>query len=627
MKNLLLTFIALIIWSAIFSNNRPVAVNDTINVFPGERLFFSPLINDFDLDGDAFSLVKANTSNQLGDITIVGDSLEIHIYDFVIGKLDSIHYRIRDQHGSLSFAGYIIVNIAPSLFRDTLAINNISAPFAAWGTDFWDRKGSANFRTPKDSSTKTIFTSSIWLSAYDSQGALHLAANRFQASGIDFKYGPVQSSSAQQLYGNSTYNRVWAISKDEIDYHKDNYWRNSYNMPEAILNWPAMGDVSLGQSQYLANFIDFDNDGKYNPKKGDYPKIMGDKSILAIFNDNITHTETGGTPLKAEIYLTAYAFDCSSDTALQNTMFIRYDIRNKSNVDYHDFAIGFFTDYDIGGGTDDYSGCDTLRNSFYGYNADNNDSVVYMNHDVFGNNPPAQSTTILSHRMSSYNAFYNGNSSNSAIQDPSTPAEYANLMKGLLKDGTPMKVGGHGLSGTTTTKYFYPGDVNDTTQWSELSAGNASSDIRGAASIGPFNIKKDSSIIVDIAYIYARDITNTNLENVTLLKQYIDDVQWAYDNDITACGGSFSAIDKIKDTKANINIYPNPANNEIYINSSDLDFRNTKYSIYNIAGQLIKRGVLNANDEKISLKNLNSGLYFISIISDTKVYSKKFIIK
>ncbi len=399
-------------------------------------------------------------------------------------------------------------------------------------------------------------------------------------------------------------------------------------MPEAILNWPAMGDVSIGQSQYLANFIDYNNDGIYNPQNGDYPKIMGDKSILSIINDNITHTETGGTPLKAEIYLTAYAYDCSSDTALQNTIFIHYDIRNKSNSDYNDFRIGFFTDFDIGDARDDYSGCDTMRNSFFGYNGNNFDgSPNYNNYPTFRNNPPAQSTTILSHAMRSYNVFYNPPSADTIIQDPNTPAEYANLMKGLLKDGSPIKIGGYGLGGSTTTKFFYPGDVNDTTQWNEGSSGHVPTDIRGVASIGPFNLKKDSSITVDIAYIYAGNNANTNLENVTLLKQYIDEVQWAYDNDTTACGGSFSAIDKIKDSKANINIYPNPANNEIYINSDDLDFRNAEYSIYNIAGQLIKSGVLNTNDEKISLKNLNSGLYFISIISDTKVYSKKFIIK
>lgn len=61
---------------------------------------------------------------------------------------------------------------------------------------------------------------------------------------------------------------------------------------------------------------------------------------------------------------------------------------------------------------------------------------------------------------------------------------------------------------------------------------------------------------------------------------------------------------------SHIKIYPNPASNYIYL-EIDNEFMNFgQLEIFSNAGQLIKRKLLNEGNEKISIKTLESGMYF-----------------
>ena len=75
----------------------------------------------------------------------------------------------------------------------------------------------------------------------------------------------------------------------EINNHILNYQSPGYIIPNDILNWPAHGDTTLGNSlgmlPYIAPFIDVDNDDIYNPSQGDYPCIKGDEAVYIVMND------------------------------------------------------------------------------------------------------------------------------------------------------------------------------------------------------------------------------------------------------------------------------------------------------------------------------------------------------
>lgn len=78
-----------------------------------------------------------------------------------------------------------------------------------------------------------------------------------------------------------------------------------------------------------------------------------------------------------------------------------------------------------------------------------------------------------------------------------------------------------------------------------------------------------------------------------------------------------------------INIFPNPAFNEIIIENENISFlKNSKISLYNYLGQKVLNfeNSLQTQKIKINLKNQSSGFYIIYIKNDNKIFYKKICI-
>lgn len=64
------------------------------------------------------------------------------------------------------------------------------------------------------------------------------------------------------------------------------------------------------------------------------------------------------------------------------------------------------------------------------------------------------------------------------------------------------------------------------------------------------------------------------------------------------------------------NVYPNPCDNLLSI---DIDLKNpTSITISDISGKIIYQQKLNFMQTILDVSSLNSGIYFLEIISDTK---------
>lgn len=240
-----------------------------------------------------------------------------------------------------------------------------------------------------------------------------------------------------------------------------------------------------------------------------------------------------------------------------------------------------------------------------------------------GESPPALGVRILNQTLSSYNMFYK-NPGHSFGEWPRTSKELYNNLSGKFNDGTSITVGAGGQSGTEETKFYYPGDIHDSTQWSEVSAGNGGTSVSVLGNIGPFKFVPNQKISFDVAIIYARGVGKTNFENVDLLLQQSDYIQDVYDGVITpeCIATNQYEIDK---PETGFVVYPNPTNENISINAK-FKIKNAEYKIYSITGQLVKSGIIRDGTETLSVKNLQSGMYFISITDGSKTYSQKFII-
>jgi len=567
---------------------------------------------------------------------------------------------------------------------DSLDVNNICATFSAFNLNFWDpyldEEGYSKFEAPKGSGTSSIFSSSIWIGGV-SDDTLHVAAERYRQEGEDFWPGPV---SDEYLPENYTFYGVWKVNKSEIDYHIANYTNPDYQPILPILSWPGNGNTILGQAEQLAPYYDSNSDLEYNCMDGDYPMIRGDQALYFIFNDGQDiHTETEGNPMNVEIHGMAYAFDNPSDSAFFNTIFVHYDIYNRSGKVYDSTYFGLFTDFDLGNPNDDFVGCDVGRGYAYVYNGDDYDENT-EEYSGYGTNPPLQSMVILGgpemendnldnpagecnesvngmnfgdgivdnerQGMTRFSFFRNGGGS--ATSDPQVAPEYYNFLKGLWNDNTPVLYGGNGhyifntvgpecsfmfpgasdpLNWGTSCEYPNGGFNQNDLYWTYESAGNLPFDIRGLSVTGPFNFDAGEVQSVDIAYVFAQDYNlDDDIEAMDIMNERIDTLRNRVNN-----GGIIyfevddTSIPEFGNNIGQINIYPNPVqNNTINVDLTRLKpNRNGTYIITDLLGRIQLNGSLETGRlNEISIPSLSPGVYMMMISTGTEITSHKIVI-
>ncbi len=689
MKKLLL-FPALILSFVMFGQNQPpVAVNDTVPypVHLGDTITINVLQNDYDPDGDPFFIQNCPNADFISDSTVTfilsptkgGNKGWQQLYY----KNGYVYYTyfIWDSISNFYGFGYIVLYLDEPYYN-YLDVNNIKARFNSFGHHFWDLGGGvgAEYFFPKDSLTSTLFASSLWIGGMDETGDLRLSAERYRQIGDDYWEGPLtDDGNADTDTANAfKWHKVWKLNVEDVQFHIDHWSDPGYEPIDAIATWPAHGDTTLGQSYYLAPFIDVNNDGNYKPIDGDYPLIRGDQCIFFIFNDktDTSFRDSQGVPIGVEIHGFAYAFDTPGNPALNNTTFLSYKIFNRSQHTLTDAYIGTFMDIDLGYAWDDFVGCDVGRGAFFGYNGDDFDEKVFNSFDstyypAYEYNIPAQGIVILGgpymdadgednpaggcdesingvgfgdgiadnerYGMSNFVAFSNWSG---PTGDPVVDYEFYNYMKSIWKDSTALLYGGNGhvSSGAygPAAKFMFPG-LSDpcnwgtggeppygAQDWTEITAGNTPYDRRGMASMGPFTLKPGDVEKVDFAFVTAPGDSSINV--LDTLRTYIDSVRAYYFVDPDKFGYQYLGNDEIELVpQQHIKVYPNPATSAIFVRFAN-DNSNNDCRIYNIYGKEVMHFYLNGGNTKaIDVAGLKEGVYILKITSGSTVSSAKFI--
>ena len=441
-----------------------------------------------------------------------------------------------------------------------MEFNDVKAWVENGGSMFLNRQaGIAAYEIPKSGPGEVkhfaIYAGALWMGGTDVNGQLKLAALRYRR-GNDFWSGPlsVNSGSGNYKYDFSSpqgdgiskdfgagtitpdqclaYDKFYTIGKSEVIAF--NTWWESENIPvtgadpvekpsndamNRIENWPAHGDISLGQDYYLAPFYDRDNNGNYNPlTEGDYPwyddilnrddvkcgvdrrvSLYGDQTFWWVFNDKGgIHTETGGEPIGMEIRAQAFAF--STDDEINRMTFYNYELINRGTQTLKNTYFSQFLDADLGNPFDDYTGCDVSRGLGYVYNGDTEDET---NQQVgYGFNPPAVGVDFFEgpykdadkkdngYYPTNLNAaiadsgivypgigigygdgivdnerfgmtrftYFTGQGAVYPYTDPENAVEYYNFMQGKWSNGSELTYGGQGHGGSTLSTYMFPDD-------------------------------------------------------------------------------------------------------------------------------------------------------------------------
>jgi uncharacterized surface protein with fasciclin (FAS1) repeats len=83
-------------------------------------------------------------------------------------------------------------------------------------------------------------------------------------------------------------------------------------------------------------------------------------------------------------------------------------------------------------------------------------------------------------------------------------------------------------------------------------------------------------------------------------------------------------LDNINNTT--IGVYPNPVSDVLRFNLGQTS-SNATYQVYNQTGSLVLSGIFNSNASTISVEDLQSGLYTVSVIENNKMNSIRFVKK
>lgn len=313
------------------------------------------------------------------------------------------------------------------------------------------------------SSDKHIFRyGSIWMMGVDSGKTF--GSMSVNSSSEELWPGPIDTITGlpKDPY---EWNEIWSVSAAEVEFHKAHYRESGYQPIESISTWPASHNET-NVSAVLAPFIDWNTDGKYDPKDGDYPNLPGVENTYFIANDGAGEHLTSGTQ-KLGVELQGF-FYTKSDEYLQQVVYLDVFAVNRSDRNYVPFYFANYIDLELGNANDNYCGTELIRNMVFGINGDDNDEGS----EGYGTSLPAAGALSLSHPMFASIAFQKGDT----VRDfAKNSGEYRNVMEGKWRNGDDKIRKGNGTGTGMATTFMYSGNSEPdfpTANWTDSSSGD-----------------------------------------------------------------------------------------------------------------------------------------------------------
>jgi hypothetical protein len=256
------------------------------------------------------------------------------------------------------------------------------------------------------------------------------------------------------------------------------------------------------------------------------------------FTDSSFHHTTMGQALVVDIFISVYAFDCAENQRVSQSIFVDFDLINRTDFNYFDTYIGHFTNPTLGCSDDDYFGFAPETNSIYVYNKDAVDGDAEGNCSggvpTFGERIPVTSITSLNQTFEQMTYANRPGGGPAGTVFPTTPLEFYNCLQGKWRDGTPLTMGGTGynpnLPGATQTKFAFPDNPADPQGWSMCSANLPLGDRRIISSYGPFTFAAGDTFTTRLVFSYHPDIPHPCPDIDTWVKPNILQIQQWHDD-------------------------------------------------------------------------------------------------
>jgi hypothetical protein len=510
---------------------------------------------------------------------------------------------------------------------DSVNINNINAAVLVHGDMWWNPVTElAHCSFPNGAPTNINFASAIWMSGHDEAGKLHVAAQTYRQDGNDYWPGPLDLADTLTYATSQQWNKIWKVNRTDIQYFQSLPFHDTTNTPQAILTWPGSGNtyargyegapLTLVPAHNYAPFVDLNSNGIYEPLLGEYPDVPGDQALWWIFSDNgPTHTQSNGRPLDIEVHAMAYAYN--RGTLIDNVIYYKYDLINESPNTYTDFRIAQWDDIDLGYYFDDFIGFDSAKRMGIAYNGTPVDGHLASDPgNSYGSHIPVVGLTMVSLPGDSgadyapAGAFTYYNNDVSDIGNPVFDSQFYNYMHAETLGGERFSDDFSDTTGSTGpyVNYVYPDDPSDS-GWSECWVNNDPGDRRFILSSNTFTVMPGSVNEIVLALVTTSPDSPggcplVNFDSINI----VADTAWAVYHHppppipLAVASVAFGAID----------IYPNPAHDELYITGPPALYEDTRTLVCNTLGQLMNVPITSANAKtKLDVHELPPGMYYL----------------
>lgn len=391
-----------------------------------------------------------------------------------------------------------------------LSNGSIRATFFASPSLFNDSQESVFSSAPEGAAL--LFAFAPWLGGYNESNDLCLtAADYLQTSRTDYGQGPIGSAAGD-------FRRVWFAGREEINRLRQDFALDQQlDQPVSfdLLTWPGKGNphwrynlnftpVETNPLLFPAPFEDINGDGIYNVYDGDLPIIQGDQMVWWVLNDDTVHTRSNGNKIGFDLHISAYAYDCPQNGAIEQSLFTEFKFINRSPANYHDVHMGFFANPNLGCFEDDYFGSMPEENACYVYNADEFDGSCFDNFPGFGYDIPVQSVALINQSLDHFIYFNNPAEGNPhpATTDPALPEEFYHYLKGEWRDGIRPTKGGSGYNPLSSdfADYTFSDNPVDPQGWSFCTANQPYYDRRMISTHGPFDFAAGDTFHIQVAF-------------------------------------------------------------------------------------------------------------------------------
>ena len=309
---------------------------------------------------------------------------------------------------------------------------------------------------------------SLWFMGLQADTISRLSTSFYQAfSEREFMPGILDSLGEPVLGSCVVFGKIWNVRGKDVATMRtlfDAGVLSISDIPTDILTWPAKGnpyllnsDGSVISNRKLAPFVDWDEDGIYNPLNGDYPvplqeheQFLPVQFTYHVYHDVTANDETKEPPLHVEVSQIVYVVDCEEYQDLLTSVFHRTTV-TYWGVDHLDnMKVALLDDADLGSAGSDYAGVDLATNSVFTYSskeAPQSDLVTIPEHIT-----AYQATIFLDDTMNYAAQVWDG---------PELTVNYKNPFFGIDPFDRPAV---NVVTGDTIT-YWYTGNPADTVAW------------------------------------------------------------------------------------------------------------------------------------------------------------------